>query len=976
MRVTLSTTTTSRNCPCLGVAVTPQTTEKNTFHAIFTHATAGGVAFPYQKRLATVGATISQLLRIPTGLGKTAAAVLSWVWRRRFTGSDVRIATPRRLVYCLPMRVLAEQTYLDTIRWLDRLGLLAGLPNWDQQGEDGLPHAASRLSKYDPDSSDSRTAGWAGGNGDQGCGRIAVHLLMGGEERTDWSHWPERDAVLIGTQDMLLSRALNRGYASRRQRWPIEFGLLNNDCLWVFDEVQLQGPGLATGLQLEAFRSAQGNGKRYFGTEMPCVSWYMSATASRRMLVSREWREGDGDRRPSTFIFELSPNERSDTEGILGRRRLATKRLEPQQTWTLSDPDAAQRILTRHQQMLISLTGASPGIPRRTLIICNTVKRAMELYTALQTAMNGKTEAALVLLHSRFRPVDRELQQNRLKDSLDPQAGQIVVATQVVEAGVDLSSAILWTEIAPLPSIVQRLGRLNRAGEFGHNGNVKFGWTPVAILVAVPLPALPDRPTKDDRERHEREKTRAHLPYDRGECEAAASALASINEGSPANLETQLQPQLEQSLQPPDYSLQRHELLDFFDTDSNLSLGYTDVSPFVRGIDPETDIYVVWREWEGERPPFDFDIGRQEICRVPIWHVVGRRDAELKAWNNFSMGFVWQGPERGWQQATRDNLQPGATLLLPLAAGGYEDDLGWTGNVNTNAQVTDLYDPPEYPADEDLLSSLESGWQSIDSHTVDVQAESQTIQTALASLDEAVCTAIAEAICWHDYGKAIDGWQEATRRLAEEACLMWPKRIAPAGKFSFRESPRLKGLTQGLLRREIWCLKRAFRPGLRHEVASALALRQHHRRDGRQPTLNDLLAEYLVMAHHGYVRKTLRDELPRDPRRLRRERDTVRGIQDGASIEDVSVAGQHLPATSALSITCRQMGRGQDGQESWTRSVLRLLDHFGPFRLAYFEALVRAADCRASTNPRTGMVTALPQVTGETRRAVVEGVGR
>ena len=35
--------------------------------------------------------------------------------------------------------------------------------------------------------------------------------------------------ILIGTQDMLLSRALNRGYGMSRYRWPMHFGLLNND---------------------------------------------------------------------------------------------------------------------------------------------------------------------------------------------------------------------------------------------------------------------------------------------------------------------------------------------------------------------------------------------------------------------------------------------------------------------------------------------------------------------------------------------------------------------------------------------------------------------------------------------------------------------------------------------------------------------------------------------------------------------------
>ncbi|HLK16660.1 MAG TPA: hypothetical protein VKT78_17775, partial [Fimbriimonadaceae bacterium] len=555
------------------------------------------------------------------------------------------------------MRVLAEQTHSETIRWLDRLGMLAGQATWESAGDDGLPTRTSRLRNYTPDSADSREFDWAARNGDQGTGRIAVHLLMGGEERTDWALWPERDAVLIGTQDMLLSRALNRGYASRRPRWPIEFGLLNSDCLWVFDEVQLMGPGLATGLQLEAFRNSEIDGKRYFGTASQCVSWYLSATASRKMLASRDWRKGEGDQRPADFVFELSPPERADITGVLGQRRLATKKFESRPAWKLDDQDAAERILARHREMVSRLREAPPGIPRRTLLICNTVDRARKIHAAICEVVKADADQQatpdLVLLHSRYRPPDRAREQERLKATVSPDAGQIVVATQVVEAGVDLSSAILWTEIAPLPSIVQRLGRLNRAGEFGHNAESRYGWTPVAVVVGIPLPALREGAKKEDKEKHERETTNAYLPYERCECEAAQTALASLTDANPANLETQLRSDLEVTLQPPDYSLQRHELLDFFDTDSNLSLGYTDVSPFVRGIDPETDIYIVWRQWEGGSPPFDFDIGRQEICQVPIWHVIGKNG--LSSWGQ---GFVWLGRERGWQQASRDNLLP------------------------------------------------------------------------------------------------------------------------------------------------------------------------------------------------------------------------------------------------------------------------------------------------------------------------------
>jgi len=44
---------------------------------------------------------------------------------------------------------------------------------------------------------------------------LALHspvILMGGEDAGDWDIHPEKPAILIGTQDMLLSRALNRGW--------------------------------------------------------------------------------------------------------------------------------------------------------------------------------------------------------------------------------------------------------------------------------------------------------------------------------------------------------------------------------------------------------------------------------------------------------------------------------------------------------------------------------------------------------------------------------------------------------------------------------------------------------------------------------------------------------------------------------------------------------------------------------------------
>ena len=81
----------------------------------FFHAATGNTPYDYQRRLAGGDAgtpCASQLISIPTGLGKTAAVVLAWLWNRVALNSA---KWPRRLVYCLPMRTLVEHTILELV---------------------------------------------------------------------------------------------------------------------------------------------------------------------------------------------------------------------------------------------------------------------------------------------------------------------------------------------------------------------------------------------------------------------------------------------------------------------------------------------------------------------------------------------------------------------------------------------------------------------------------------------------------------------------------------------------------------------------------------------------------------------------------------------------------------------------------------------------------------------------------------------
>jgi CRISPR-associated endonuclease/helicase Cas3 len=88
------------------------------FRDFFRAATDVERPCPYQERLATAQADqFPELLDVPTGLGKTAAAVLAWLFRRRVHSHKiVRDKTLRRLVYCLPMRVLVERNYVVAAR--------------------------------------------------------------------------------------------------------------------------------------------------------------------------------------------------------------------------------------------------------------------------------------------------------------------------------------------------------------------------------------------------------------------------------------------------------------------------------------------------------------------------------------------------------------------------------------------------------------------------------------------------------------------------------------------------------------------------------------------------------------------------------------------------------------------------------------------------------------------------------------------
>ncbi|HEY6350140.1 MAG TPA: CRISPR-associated helicase Cas3', partial [Candidatus Angelobacter sp.] len=95
---------------------------------------------------------------------------------------------------------------------------------------------------------------------------------------------------------------------------------------------------------------------------------------------------------------------------------------------------------------------------RSTLIVCNHVKTAQDIYCGLKEVFGSDA----VLLHSRFNQEDRNYIESRLIGN--NQLPKVLIATQVVEVSLDLDFEQAFSEPAPIDALVQRMGRVNRAG--------------------------------------------------------------------------------------------------------------------------------------------------------------------------------------------------------------------------------------------------------------------------------------------------------------------------------------------------------------------------------------------------------------------------------------------------------------------------------------------------------------------------------
>lgn len=136
---------------------------------------------------------------------------------------------------------------------------------------------------------------------------------------------------------------------------------------------------------------------------------------------------------------------------------------------------------------------------KRVLWVANTVARCQAVHARLTDELTPEVLA----YHSRFRLVDRKHVHDDVVARFRPGASGVAVAvtTQVCEMSLDLDADVLVTELAPIPCLVQRLGRANRRPAHGSD---------FRATVRVIEPS-------------------SHLPYEQDEMRAARSFLQDVS---------------------------------------------------------------------------------------------------------------------------------------------------------------------------------------------------------------------------------------------------------------------------------------------------------------------------------------------------------------------------------------------------------------------------------------------------------------
>ena len=488
--------------------------------------------------------TIPFALDIPTGLGKTSVMAIWYLALK--AGAKV----PRRLIYVVDRRAVVDQATIVA----DQI----------QEKSEGS--------------------------------KLRVSTLRGQQvDNREWLADPAAPAIVVGTVDMIGSRLLFSGYGVSRKMRPYHAGLLGADTLFVLDEAHLVPP-------FEKLLQRIANGADAFG---PHEQKDREIVPSLRLLsLSATGREDGGGR---TQVFRLSPEQRRD-EGV-------TKRLEARKRLTIQKLADGTKLVS---QLAERAWGLGKG-PARVLVYCD----------RRDDAVRVKGEIDKRFTREKCNPVSellvggrRVFERGALSDWLEkhgffgdaggpPEQPTLLIATSAGEVGVDLDADHMVCDLVEWERMVQRLGRVNRRG----NGEAH-------VEVIEPSPP---RETKENWKEHlawKERLARLRKPLDGLRCvaiddERDASPNAILDLRKRAEQDPDLRHAIDAATTP--VPLRPGLTRAIVDAWSLTSLGQhtgrpDDIQPWLRGWeeDQQPQTTVVWRKYlpvrgDGSKATNDID---------------------------------------------------------------------------------------------------------------------------------------------------------------------------------------------------------------------------------------------------------------------------------------------------------------------------------------------------------------------------------
>ncbi len=153
-------------------------------------------------------------------------------------------------------------------------------------------------------------------------------------------------------------------------------------------------------------------------------------------------------------LLELGLSEYPNEEDRSEMQDLAEKEIYPRyQIKTLSDEAEGFKLVMK-----------AIKANQKVLWVANTVKLCQRIFQGLQIKLteSQNSDCQIFCYHSRFRLMDRQERHQDVIDNFKKPGAQISVTTQVCEMSLDLDADLLITQLAPIPSLVQRFGRVNR----------------------------------------------------------------------------------------------------------------------------------------------------------------------------------------------------------------------------------------------------------------------------------------------------------------------------------------------------------------------------------------------------------------------------------------------------------------------------------------------------------------------------------